>query len=88
MAMDWLSGCITRLHDKHPDLAYVLTEVLNRQDRLIELLEGLAHSQAATPAKMDLAGLVQSLWFRAALLIILAPASGLTLKEALNLMLG
>lgn len=86
--MDWLSGSITRLYEKHPDLAFILTEGLNRQDRVIELLEALTLSQASTPAKMDFAGLAQSLWFRAALLIILAPASGLTLKEALNLMLG
>ncbi len=86
--MDWITGSITRLHDKHPDLAYILTEILNRQDRLIELLESLAQSHSEAKPRMDLSGLAQSLWFRATLLIILAPASGLTLKEALNLMLG
>lgn len=85
--MDWVTGAVTRLYEKHPDLAYILTEVLNRQDRLIELLEILVQAQSESP-KMNLTGFVQSLWFRAALLIILAPASGLTLKEAMNLMLG
>jgi hypothetical protein len=86
--MDWTTGAITRLHSNHPDLAYILTEILNRQDRLTELLEMLTHSHANTSDRMDLSRIAQSLWFRAALLIILAPASGLTLKEALNLMLG
>lgn len=85
--MDWLTGSITRLHTNHPDLAYILTEILNRQDRHAELLEDLAKDPPST-TQSDITGAMRSLWGRAVLLIVLAPASGLTLKEALVLMLG
>ncbi|HEU4345785.1 MAG TPA: hypothetical protein VFU31_29905 [Candidatus Binatia bacterium] len=85
--MDWITGAITRLHERHPDLAFILAEILHRQDRLTELLEALA-KVAPTTSHSGFVSAMNGMWGRAVLLIILAPASGLTLKEALNLMLG
>lgn len=86
--MDWITGAITRLHERHPDLAFILAEILHRQDRLTELLETLAKAAPHHTSHSGLVSAMNGMWGRAVLLIILAPASGLTLKEALNLMLG